>query len=52
MFIKHNISKGVKIIDKSLNNMMWLKLSHSYFGFENEIYLCALYLSLFIYPTE
>ena len=45
VFIKHNISKGVKIIDKSLSNMMVLKLNHSYFGFKNDIYLCALYLS-------
>ena len=45
MLIKHHISKGVKIIDKSLSDMMWLKLNHSYFGFENDIYLCALYLS-------
>lgn len=41
VFIKHNIAKGVRSIDTSLSDMMWLKLNHSCFGTENDIYLCA-----------
>ena len=44
VFIKHSISKGVQVMDKSNCEYIWLKLLKSFFGFNNDIYLCFAYI--------
>ena len=44
VFIKHNLMKGVKIVDKSCTEYIWLKLSRNFFGFPNDIYICFIYI--------
>ena len=45
VFIKLNIAKGVKLVSKPLNDMMWFKLDRTFFGFEKDLYVCFMYIS-------
>ena len=44
VFIKHSLSKGVQVMDNSNCEYIWLKLSKSFFGFNNDVYLCFAYI--------
>ena len=44
VFIKHSVSKGVHVVDKSNCEYIWLKLSKHFFGFDNDIYMCFVYI--------
>jgi exonuclease III len=44
-FIKKNIKPGVKPLPITSSELLWLKLSHSFFGFEEDIFICYLYIS-------
>ena len=46
LFIKQTLLKGVKIVDKSHSEYVWVKLCHKFFGFQRDIYIkiCFLYI--------
>ncbi|CAC5416335.1 unnamed protein product [Mytilus coruscus] len=43
---KKNIEKGITYIEKGTisQNRLWLKLDKTFFGFDFDLYLCALYM--------
>ncbi|CAG2252355.1 unnamed protein product [Mytilus edulis] len=43
-FIKREILQGVKLIDKTMSDMMWFKLDKNYFGFEKNLFICSMYI--------
>ena len=45
VFIKRNILQGVSLIDKSQSEMMWFKLSSTYFGLSKDLYVCFIYIA-------
>ena len=45
--IKQSLRKGVKIIDRSHPDIIWIKLCKHFFGFEQDIFLNAVYISPF-----
>ena len=46
VFIKNNLNRGVKIVDKSHTDIVWLKLQKSFFfNFEQDLYICGIYIS-------
>lgn len=45
VFIKLNIAKGVKLVNRPLEDMMWIKLDKCFFGLEKDLYICSLYIS-------
>ena len=46
IFYKKSIKKGLTYIKNgtSSNNRLWMKLDKTFFGLENDIYLCAIYI--------
>ena len=42
VYVKSNVSEGV-ICTKRENNLIWIKLTSSYFGWQDDIYLAAVY---------
>ena len=44
LFVKQSLIKGVKIIDTSCSEYIWVKLCRNYFGFDKDIYVCFLYI--------
>lgn len=43
-FVKKEILQGVKVIDKSMSDLMWIKLDKNFFGLEKNLFLCSLYI--------
>ena len=41
------IKKGVSILERKCSEIQWLKLSKEFFGFENDIFLCYIYIAPF-----
>lgn len=44
-FIKRNIVYGVRLIDKTMSDMLWFKLDKGFFKFSKDLYLCFVYIS-------
>ncbi len=45
LFVKHNIRRGIKILNDHVNaSYMWVQLKKDFFGFKNDIYLCCAYI--------
>lgn len=45
IFVKNSIVKGVKKLPKSHTDILWIKLDHSFFKINNDIYLATVYIS-------
>lgn len=43
-FIKKDIVSGVKLLDKSMSEIMWFKLDKHFFRYEKDLYLCFIYI--------
>ena len=43
--MKRNIKAGVKIIDNSQNDMLWIKLCKNFFKFKKDLYISGIYIS-------
>ena len=44
LLVKQTLINGVKVIDKSCNEYIWVKLCHNFFGLQRDIYICFLYI--------
>ena len=44
IFIKHSIVKGIKIVDKSCSEYLWLRLDQQFFGLKRNLFLCCAYI--------
>ena len=44
VFIKTNLRRDIRVIDKS-HTMIWLKLHKNFFNFEQDLYICGIYIS-------
>ncbi|CAG2253499.1 unnamed protein product [Mytilus edulis] len=45
VFIRKEILTEIKLIDNSVNDIMWLKLDENYFGLTRDLFVCFLYIS-------
>jgi len=52
LYIKRNISKGVKIINTNNENVIWCKLDKKFFNLPNNIYLGTVYFSPTAYESS
>ena len=43
VLVKSDIKEGIKFLEHSNDNYIWLKLSKQFFGISDDIYLCYLY---------
>ena len=46
VFIKNNLRTGIKVINRSHSDIIWIKLNKDFFKFEQDLYLCGIYISL------
>lgn len=51
VFVKHDVSKGVVLVNSNNENILWLKLKKTFFGTERDIFLGTVYFSPKIYET-
>ena len=52
LYIKRDISKGVKILNTNNKNVIWCKLDKSFFNLPKNIYLGTIYFSQSIYENS
>ena len=45
VFIRSNLRRGIKVINKSHTDMVWLKLHKGFFNFEQDLFICGIYIS-------
>ena len=43
--MKRNIKAGIKIIDNSQNDMIWIKLCKNFFKYKKDLLICGVYVS-------
>ncbi|CAG2187344.1 unnamed protein product [Mytilus edulis] len=43
-FFKKEILSGVKLMDKTMDDIMWFKLDKTFFSFDRNVFLCFLYI--------
>ena len=44
-FVKKEILSGVKVMDKSHSDIVWLKLDRTFFRLQYDLYICFVYIS-------
>ena len=44
IFVKKDIVTGIKLVDKSISDLMWLKRDKQKFGLEKDLFLCFVYI--------
>ena len=44
IYYRESMEKGVKLIKKSVDGVVWVKLDKAFFGFERDIYMCCVYI--------
>ena len=44
IFVKKELCTGVKLIDKSMPDIIWFRLDKNFFHFEKDLYVCFLYI--------
>ena len=56
LMYKHALKHGITISEICDSGSIWVKLDHSFFGFENDLYICLLYIppsnSLYYYYND
>ena len=45
VFIRRHILNGVSLVDKSQSELMWFKLSSTFFGLSRDLYICFVYIA-------
>ena len=45
LLYRKDIKNGVKILHSAHRDIIWLKLTDSYFGFDNDVYICFVYMT-------
>ena len=45
IYVKNLIAKGIKILQKSHPDILWVKLDHTFFNLNRHIYLATIYIS-------
>ena len=45
IFVKNSLSKGVNKLPNSHNDILWIRLDHSYFKVDKDIFLATVYIS-------
>ena len=44
IYYRQDIGKGVQKVEKKMKDAIWLKLDKNYFGLNNDLYLCTVYI--------
>ena len=52
VLIKKHISAGIKILENSNSDLIWLQLDKNYFNMHEDLYICSLYISPKILLTQ
>ena len=44
IYIRENLCKGIEIVKKHFDSIVWLKLNKTFFGLSSDVYLAAVYI--------
>ena len=44
LYYKDHLSKGIYIVKNQSDTLIWVKLDHTFFNFESDIYVCGAYI--------
>ena len=44
LYYKDHLSKGISIVKNQSDTLIWVKLDHTFFNFESDIFVCGAYI--------